>query len=79
MLHLSEKLHEMGYKLIYVDPDVWILIAVKTNGVEYYEYIFFYVDDVICISDDLVKYMNRIQEYSNHKYEIFQSLTCTLE
>ena len=67
MLHLSEKLHEMGYKLIYVDPDVWILIAVKTNGVEYYEYIFFYVDDVRCISDDSEKSMRIIQEYVKPK------------
>ena len=58
----------MGYKLIYTDPDVWILLAVKNNGVDYYKYILLYVDDVICIYNYLGKYMNRVQECSKLKY-----------
>ena len=40
----------------------------KTGGFEYYEYISCYVDDVLCISHNLHKLMNRIQEYFKLKY-----------
>ena len=35
----------------------------KTNGFEYHEYIWYFVDDVLCISYDPGKYMNMIHGY----------------
>jgi hypothetical protein len=32
------------------DSDVWIRLAAKTNGFEYYEYLLVYVDDVLILS-----------------------------
>ncbi len=60
--HLAETLDAMGYKPSYADPDVWMRPAVKPNGFEYYEYILCYVDDVLCISADPNKSMERIQD-----------------
>ena len=34
----------------------------NTDGFEYYEYILFYVNDVLCISHNLRKSMKRIQD-----------------
>ena len=34
------------------DPDVWIIPWLKPGGFIYYEYVLWYVNDVLCISDD---------------------------
>jgi hypothetical protein len=47
---LAETLDAMGYRPSYADPDVWLQLAVKPDGFEYYEYILCYVDNVLCIS-----------------------------
>ena len=49
---LSETLYDLGYLPTKVDPDVWIRLAVKANGFEYYEFFLCYVDDVLSISHD---------------------------
>ena len=59
---LEETLETMGYKPRYADPYVWIRSAGKPNGFQYYEYMLWYVDDVLCISADTGKYMNGIQD-----------------
>ena len=41
----------------------------KPDGFEYYEYIFCYVEDVLCISHNPQKLMNRIQGDFNLKYD----------
>jgi hypothetical protein len=58
---LAETLVKLGYKPTYADPDVWMRVAVKPNGFEYYEYVLCYVDDVLCISADPRKTMLGIQ------------------
>jgi hypothetical protein len=60
--HLAETLDAMGYKPSYADPDVWLRPAVKPDGFEYYEFILCFVDDVLAISADPKKSMDRIQE-----------------
>ena len=44
--HLAETLHDIGFKPMKADPDVWIRPVVKLDGTEYYEYIMCYVDDI---------------------------------
>ena len=46
---LVETLYSMGCRSSYVDPDLWLRPSVKTDGLEYYRYIIFYVDNVLCI------------------------------
>ena len=60
---LEEILDAMCYIPSYADPDLRLRLAVKTDGFEYYKYILFYVDDVVCISHNLQKAMKRIHEY----------------
>jgi hypothetical protein len=47
---LTQNLMDMGYKLTFADPDVFIRPAVKPNGFEYYESMLTYVDDCLCVS-----------------------------
>ena len=55
---LSKTLDAMGYQLSYYDPDLWLPIAVKPDGFDYYEYILCYVDNVL----KLLKLMKRINK-----------------
>jgi hypothetical protein len=48
--HLSQTLHDMGFKPTLADPDVWIQPSTKDCGLEYYKYILAYVDDLLVIS-----------------------------
>ena len=43
------------------DPDVWIKPAVKLDGSEYYEIVLCYVDNVLTISYDTMKTIDRIK------------------
>jgi Reverse transcriptase (RNA-dependent DNA polymerase) len=47
---LAETLYDMGYVPMKVNPDVWLRLAVKADGFEYYELVLCYVDDVLSIS-----------------------------
>ena len=49
---LADMLDSIGFKISIDDPDVWIRAATKPTGETYYEYILWYVDDVLCISHD---------------------------
>ena len=59
--YLLQTLHELGYTPTESDPDVWLRKAVKSDGFQYYEMVLCYVDDVLCISDELMKIMKGIQ------------------
>ena len=54
-------LHDLGYMPTKADPDVWIKPAVKPDGLEYYEIVLSYVDDVLSISDDPMKTIDGIK------------------
>ena len=58
---LAEKLHDLGYSPSKSDPDVGIIPADKAGGFMYYYYVIFYVDGVLCISDDVLCTMKVIQ------------------
>ena len=59
--HLAEHLHSMSYRPSYADPDVWMRPAVKSNGEQYYEYLFAYCDDLLSLSADAMKTMLQIK------------------
>ena len=59
--YLAETLYELGYTPTKSDPDVWLRKALKADGFQYYEMVLCYVDDVLCISYDLMKTMKGIQ------------------
>ena len=64
---LADTLGAMGYLPIYADLVLWLRPAVKLDGFEYYEYILFYVGNVLCISHNPRKSMKRVHEYFNLK------------
>ena len=59
--HLVETLHDISFKPTKADPDVWIRPAIKPGGVEYYEYIMCYVDDILSISHDAKSLLQSLQ------------------
>ena len=59
--HLVEALHDIGFCPTRANPDVWRRPAKKADGEEYYEYILCYVNDLLAISEDVMKVLQRIQ------------------
>jgi len=69
---MAKKLDEMGFKSSKGDFDIWMRPAIKGNGIEYYEYVMLYVDDVMASSHnalDLMKELGRGIKYKNDKIE----------
>ena len=58
---LAEQLHDLGYRPSKAEPYVWMRLSVKTDEFMYYEYVHFYVYDVLYISDDPLRTMKGIQ------------------
>jgi hypothetical protein len=52
----------MGFKSCPADPDVWMRVAIKSDGESYYEYVMTYVDDLIAVGCNPRGIMNEIQE-----------------
>jgi hypothetical protein len=65
--HLTNSLHDLGFKPSYADPDVWMKPAVKPCGFKYYEYIFIYVDDVLVLSHRAKQVMNAMSKMYRFK------------
>ena len=63
--HLAETLHDIGFKPMKADPDVWIHPAVKPDGSKYYKYIMCYVDDILSVSHDAKSIYNLYRDNSN--------------
>jgi len=66
---LSETLYGMDFKPTLADPDVWYRPAIKDNGMEYYEYILVYVDDILAISHSPRTIMETIRKQYRLKEE----------
>ena len=47
---LNQKLDDMGLTSWHENTDVWMRLAVKYYGMEYYEYILLYIDDLLAVS-----------------------------
>ena len=58
---LSEYLYALSYRQSIADPDVWMRPSFKPGGFMYYEYVLFYIYDVLCIIDNPLCTMKGIQ------------------
>ena len=47
--HVCSSMEEMGFSSCKAGPDVWIRPALKSNGVECYQCVFLYTDDILAI------------------------------
>ena len=61
--HLAETLHDIGFKPTKSYPDVWIRLAVKPGGTEYYEYIMCYINDILSVSHDAKSILQSLQPH----------------
>ena len=61
--HLRDCMDHLGYTSCIADPDLWLRIAKRDTGVEYYEYILLYVDDCLCISEHAKAALQEINHY----------------
>ena len=50
--HLRSCMEFLNFKSCLADPDVWMRLAIKSNGNTYYEYILVYVDDALVVSEN---------------------------
>ena len=48
--HLAETLYDIRFVPSRADPDVWRQPAIKEDGVEYYEYVTCYMDNILAVS-----------------------------
>ena len=69
---LAGVLHYMNYRPTKGDPDVWLRAATKSDGMQYYEMVLCYVDDVLVISknpDFTIKGLEHVFELKGEKAE----------
>ena len=59
--HLAKTLYDISFVYTKADPDVWICLAVKPNGAEYYEYVMCYVDNILSVSLDAISILKSLQ------------------
>ena len=50
--HVRRAMDEMGFTSCKADPDIWFRPALKADGVEYYQYVLLYCDDILAIMED---------------------------
>ena len=62
----AEVLYGIGYKPTKADPDVYLRPDIKSNEFQYYKYVVYYVDDVLCISENPMITIQGIE----HKFEL---------
>ena len=55
--HVRLAMEEMGFQSCKADPDVWLRPSVKANGVEYYQYVLLYTDDILAIMEEPERFL----------------------
>ena len=59
---MASSLRDAGYISCKANPDVWMRKATKkATGDKYWEYVLIYVDDILAISEDLMRTMEFLQ------------------
>ena len=61
--HLRDCMKHLGYTSCLADPDVWMRPATRGDGLEYYEFILLYVDDILCVSANPKSALLQIDKY----------------
>ena len=49
--HVRKAMSEMGFQSCKADPDVWFRPSINSQGIEYYEYVLLYTDDILAIGE----------------------------
>ena len=52
--HLTKWMESLGYQPCKADPDLWLKPEIRLeDGVKYYSYLLYYVDDILCINHNV--------------------------
>ena len=66
---LAKALEDCGFVPMKADPDVWIRPATRDDGFEYYEMLFVYVDNILCVSHLALEVLQEIGKFYTIKLE----------
>ena len=61
--HLAMCMRDLGYESCLADADVWMKRAKRSDGVDYYEYVLIYTDDILVISENPKETLLRLGKY----------------
>ena len=64
---LAEVIAGIGFESTRADPDVWIRMAVRSDGFKYYEMLFVYVDDILSVSHKAKEVIEEITAFYKAK------------
>jgi hypothetical protein len=68
--HLRAYMRHLDFVSCPADPDVWMQPATKGDGLEYYEFVLLYMDDILTVSDNAEKVLReQIGRYFELKEE----------
>ena len=67
--HLRDYMDHLGYFPCKADNDLWIRVAKKNDGSDYYEYMLLYTDDCLCISEHPRQALLKLDKYFKLKKE----------
>ena len=68
--HLHSCMEFLNFKSCLADPDVWMRLAIKSDGNTYYKYILLYVDDALVVSENAESILqNELGRYFHLKEE----------
>ena len=56
-------MEEMGFTSCKADPDAWLRPALKANGVENYQYVLLYTDNILAIMEE-----PEVPEYTSESF-----------
>jgi hypothetical protein len=59
--HMALTLQEAGFTAFKADTDIWMRLAVKSDGSRYYEYVLCYVDDLLVVSEQPKRIMEGLE------------------
>ena len=66
--HLRSCMEFLNFKSCLAYPDVWMRLAIKSNGYTYYKYILLYVDDALVVSENAESILrNKLRRYFHFK------------
>jgi hypothetical protein len=60
--HHAASLRDIGYMSCKADPDVWMKVATKADGIKFYSYVLAYVDDILCLDTNPKNVMNALSK-----------------
>ena len=67
--HLAKTLYDISFISTKANPGVWICLAVKHDGTEYYEYVMCYIDNIISVSLDAISILKSLQGQFKLKHD----------